>query len=791
MTLRLIDIEVKLTYNYQKINLIFMHVAKITKENSEVDFCLSIMSDWRNLMFCPNCGAEIKEGYKFCGNCGAEVPILNDSMSTNQSHNMAAFSSNNRDMGYVPSYRDSMGNKKKKRPKGIKIIGAILLVVVVISLINHGGSNSAGKGTDKESKTTERVKKTFTMPEGDTVTEDYVPGSYVASDGSYFMICINQQWTANLITPRLANFVGEDTSSECLMVTDDSTWHPDYAVIDVATKEISLKEDEETVYKYKLDGKELTLRYPNGTKKKYTKVSDRYYGPESIIDKDVEIDDIVGLYRCPSLLKMWRYSALEIGDEYIYSVNKLTDKDDVCILIEKRDQEHVDITCFGVRSDSGYDVYAINEDVPIWEFVGGRVYFFSRGVVYPTYLDFYTDRSCQFSEFEELAEKNDSEYEFTGLDEAVAAYKKQVGSICIYPKEQFTIKTFYYPSEKSQRRELYESRNFSFNFAINTEWYKCINKVYMYRKGVLLENTPYMTFTYSEEDKIVSISCDGHQIASFDPVYYGKGIYLSDILLRYSEGAFYETKKNPSDNPSLTITGKAYFQMRGDRIKLVLNESLTGYLEEWLEKSYGNIPYDSLEVIFFGSEEEIKPYEEHMHEELISLARRDNDDPEFKKWIRKDETEIQSNDAERVIQEDGIFAEGTDQNNEAHTEQVDHDYLWSHATNQADKAYEATCYFLEFFDTYGTRSFISESGKSAISFSEAQHSFRMDYHNISGVTPDDSWEVIDGLIGAGGRNVTLYLRNSQNQEASVTGNYSADAVYFTDIVYRNTEKDYR
>lgn len=762
-----------------------MQIVRIAKRNSEADFCLSIMTDWRNRMFCPNCGAEIKEGYKFCGNCGAEVSMLNDSMSTNQGHNMAAFSSNYRDMGYAPSHRDSMENKRKKRFKGIKIIGAIFLAVVVISLIFHGESDSASKGADKESKTTERVKKTFTMPEGDTVTEDYVSGSYVASDGSYFMICINQQWTADLTMPELVSFMGEDTSSECLMVTDDSTWHPDYAVIDVAKKEIFLKEDEKKTYQYKIDGKELTLKYPNGVTKKYTKFSDRYYGTECIIDKEITVEDVVGTYKAESGLVIEKYGS--VGEEYNESISGLIYNNTVWISIVERDKEHVDIICFGERKSGGCDVYALNENVPIWEFIGGRVYFFAKGVLFPAYLEFYTDDICKYSDYYGLAEKCEPDNEFEGLDKAVDYYKVKVGGFSVYSEDMSGIRVVYKPMEHKGNDNYEREKNFILNYALNKEWYKWNHRVYMYKDDFVVKG-PVMRFAYSEEKGKLCFLCDDTIMATLEPSIPFVALADGYVSVKYYD--FYKDEKgNLQPDSSISLRTNGIVEMKNNTVEVVLWREVEKKFDEYVKNTYGAVPqYYKLMLTFYendgnkGTNEKISYADSSEYHDNIIGKKADDSIVE---------SENQRQDDREVIQEDGVFAEETNPNNEAPAEQVDHDYLWSHATNQADKAYEATCHFLDLFDTYGTRSFISESGKSAISFSEAQHSFRMDYHNISGITPDDSWEVIDGQIRAGGRNVTLYLRNSQNQEASVTGNYFADAVYFTAIVYRTTEKDYR
>ena len=93
-------------------------------------------------------------------------------------------------------------------------------------------------------------------------------------------------------------------------------------------------------------------------------------------------------------------------------------------------------------------------------------------------------------------------------------------------------------------------------------------------------------------------------------------------------------------------------------------------------------------------------------------------------------------------------------------------------------------------DGYGSLSFISESGKSAITFYDGGEgdSTYMFYTNISGETPDDVWDLTDGSVSDD--SVTLYLQNSQGQRATVTADLSEGTIDFTGIIYRNTPTRY-
>ena len=98
---------------------------------------------------------------------------------------------------------------------------------------------------------------------------------------------------------------------------------------------------------------------------------------------------------------------------------------------------------------------------------------------------------------------------------------------------------------------------------------------------------------------------------------------------------------------------------------------------------------------------------------------------------------------------------------------------------------------LDHLDVYGTHSFISDSGKSAITFDEDKEgsdSTDMFYTNISGVTPDDVWVLMDGDIA--GNTATLHVRNAQGQKAKVVADFGNGTIDFAGVIYRNTATKY-
>lgn len=103
----------------------------------------------------------------------------------------------------------------------------------------------------------------------------------------------------------------------------------------------------------------------------------------------------------------------------------------------------------------------------------------------------------------------------------------------------------------------------------------------------------------------------------------------------------------------------------------------------------------------------------------------------------------------------------------------------------------ATRMIIKHLDNYGSLSFISDSGKSAITFDEDKEgsdSTDMFYTNISGVTPDDMWGIMDG--GVAGNIATLQVRNAQGQRAKVVADFESGTVDFAGVIYRNTAMRY-
>ena len=106
-------------------------------------------------------------------------------------------------------------------------------------------------------------------------------------------------------------------------------------------------------------------------------------------------------------------------------------------------------------------------------------------------------------------------------------------------------------------------------------------------------------------------------------------------------------------------------------------------------------------------------------------------------------------------------------------------------------AQKAALLILEKLDDSGTHSFISDSGKSAITFEGERAGgdvAELYYTNISGVTPDDVWVLIDGSLSE--NSATIHVRNDQHQEAVLTADFSNGTIDFSGITYRNTETKY-
>lgn len=104
---------------------------------------------------------------------------------------------------------------------------------------------------------------------------------------------------------------------------------------------------------------------------------------------------------------------------------------------------------------------------------------------------------------------------------------------------------------------------------------------------------------------------------------------------------------------------------------------------------------------------------------------------------------------------------------------------------------EAVSDILAHLDHYGSRSFISDSGKSAITFDEykqGSNSTYMFYTNIKGKNPDDVWTLLDGNVYR--NSATLRLQNGSGLEARVVADYLDESIDFSGVTYRNCRKKY-
>lgn len=321
-------------------------------------------------MKCEKCGTEFKEGI-FCPNCGTKYNNNIDYMKNNENNN----SSNPKEKLYqrtwfiwlmlifiFPMGLYLMWKYKKRWKTFVKII--ITVIVLFFAWCMLLPTENEDKNNSNQSNKTESKEKELETKLSDTVTEDYLPGTYVADNGQIFGIDVSDTDIFNL-NAKLADAFGGCTFSGCSVIFPDNTWLEEYGIIDVADKTISISKN--LVYKYKIKKDKLTLTTPNNEKIVLKKVSDEYNPNELYDTSDVGVDDIIGNYYC--------------GD----SSNSF-------IQVNKKDDKTVNVYYIDLRElEPSYRVVAWAEDVPVSEFYKNKYV----ALMGNSYGNVY---ACQFSD---------------------------------------------------------------------------------------------------------------------------------------------------------------------------------------------------------------------------------------------------------------------------------------------------------------------------------------------------------------------------------------------------------
>ncbi len=341
------------------------------------------------------CGKEF-EG-NFCPNCGRPASNI------------------------VP-YNAAPENPQK--PKGLrslakKFLWGIIIIVLLFGLpfkSNTGDrskENTENADSAAESKTESKTDIRELL--SDTVTEDYMPGTYQASNGDFFAINVYDESIFHINVTLAQIFHGDDYST-CSIVSSEAGWLEEGAVIDVGDKTIIVTSDSDTTYKYDFKKKKLTLTDSSGKKKTYTKISDEY-NPNVLCDLSyLSIDNITGVYKMYSSSNK---AVVEKNDDStlnIYLLNKVY-QDDTSKTVIERMAENVPLeklfknNAICLKGKDNFDIYYIYFDSRYA--IGTEGEFFGYGKTDTTDYDI----SSKIQEFKSKYSQMD--YNYSSFSDAV------------------------------------------------------------------------------------------------------------------------------------------------------------------------------------------------------------------------------------------------------------------------------------------------------------------------------------------------------------------------------------
>ena len=394
--------------------------------------------------------------------------------------------------------------RKRKSKNYLKGIFILFLIALVFHMVIP----------NKKTKVQNEKRKELEEQLDDTVTEDYLPGTYITKDGKVFAIEVEDEDVLN-INVTLANlFKGRDWSF-CTVVFPDTGWAEEYAELDLGDQSIELVNCG-IKYTYELDKKDLKLTNSDGEIFKCVKISDEYNADVVIDPYQVKMDDIVGT----------------------------CEVDDLAIQVEKNDENSFNAYWIEL-GDTGYQVSAMAENVPLNALIEKEgivllgndscdvrlVSFLNRGL-----LEF---ESAKRGTKDGALEKNGNSYELTDLKEE---FKKNHADM-----------NYEYASYSDKIAILSEAGN---NFAFNLDWYQtythftCFDLFLDLQElddgtvKILLDGTEFTSFDAEEyeiqEDIFhVTYTCENGMMFDFYPAFEDSDVEYGNVLY-IPEMRFYE-----------------------------------------------------------------------------------------------------------------------------------------------------------------------------------------------------------------------------------------------------------
>ena len=395
------------------------------------------------------------------------------------------------------------GTEKKKSKKWFRGIAIVILAAAAFHVANPG------------SKTHEQKMKINELNSqlSDTVTEDWLPGTYVTENGEVFAINVEDEAIFDINVTLTNIFKGKDWTM-CSVILPDNGGLEESAILDLGDESIQLS-GTDLVYTYKQSKKELTLTTPEDEKILCLKISDEYNADIFTGSVDTSFDDVVGTY--------------ESADS-----NALTTD---IIQIEKQDDNTMNIYWCVVENDSdkGYYIRGLAEQVPLDAFAQNVYVCLIGEDVLDTHCISFVNREGIIVEGKMSGYfRTDREID---LQAPIEEYKKEHSDVN------------YQYSAYSEDIDILFTKMYDSAFSFNRNWYK----QYTHFSG---SNIPLDI--KEQGDETVQIRINGSEYRTFNVFDYAAGDDSSYVVYTCEDGTQFDYY--PQYNTSLT-SGTSYVPM--------------------------------------------------------------------------------------------------------------------------------------------------------------------------------------------------------------------------------------
>ena len=266
------------------------------------------------------------------------------------------------------------GGKKKRTWLLIPLVVLIAAAAFVFFRINLDNSNI------------DDIKAKF----DGTITENYLPGTYVSKDGELFAVQIGSTTSAN----------------EGHVIIPDTGWLEETAQFNADRTTITVSD---TTYSCKLDKDTITLIAENGVSTEFEKISDEYDAAQTIDPERISAEAISG-----------NYASANIPLKPVIMAN-----------IEKSSDDTVDICVFSYDTNRGNAVIVMGlaEDVPCSAFAGNsHVYIKGANNAETYYISFEDRGQLAIETTENVTKAHAEEYELN-IDQNIEEYKLENHSV--------------------------------------------------------------------------------------------------------------------------------------------------------------------------------------------------------------------------------------------------------------------------------------------------------------------------------------------------------------------------